>query len=162
MSRKLTAVVFLVLALLPFVTVIAFHVQQKIIRHQMKEALEEGAVVSIILGRDEFTWMRKEREILVDGNLFDVKTYSVDKGLYHFTGLYDHQEKKLLENLKQDPGVKHIQDLLNQLFQLLQAGFEKSSLELTSSGFHNIIQYSDCSELLSPGFISLMTPPPQS
>lgn len=79
----------------PLFLFVVFGVKQKIIQHQMLEQLESASLQTITVNKVDITWVKKNKEIIVNGKLFDVKSYSVAGNKIILTGLYDDDEDKL-------------------------------------------------------------------
>lgn len=65
----------------------------------MKERLENVSLKSIIIEKDSFTWVEKNKEIKINGKLFDVKSYYVVADKIVFSGLYDEDEDAIDEKV---------------------------------------------------------------
>lgn len=94
-SKKILAAILLLIAAAPIFFFAGFLFKQKIIRHEMKEKLEGNFLQTITVGKADFKWVKKNKEIIIDGRLFDVKGYRIKNDSLFFTGLYDEAEQKL-------------------------------------------------------------------
>lgn len=65
----------------------------------MKERLENVSLKSIIIEKDSFTWVENNKEIKINGKLFDVKSYYVVADKIVFSGLYDEDEDAMDEKV---------------------------------------------------------------
>lgn len=65
----------------------------------MKERLENVSLKSIIIEKDSFTWVENNKEIKINGKLFDVKSYYVVADKIVFSGLYDEDEDAIDEKV---------------------------------------------------------------
>lgn len=92
--RKLIAFALLLLVAFPLMGFVLFHYQQKTIRAEMKKAFKSKELSTIRVR--ELKWYKKDKEIVVNGTLFDVSTVTKQPdGTYIVKGLYDHQEQQL-------------------------------------------------------------------
>ena len=92
--RKCIAALFLLLVLFPLTGFVLFHYQQKQIRIDVKKAFKTKELSSVHI--KQLVWYKKNKEIIVDGILFDVSSIRKEQdGTYTVTGLYDHQEQRL-------------------------------------------------------------------
>jgi hypothetical protein len=82
----------------PFLFFVCFLVQQKIHQHHMLEKLEHASLQTISINKADLIWVKKNKEVLINGKLFDVKSYSTIHDKIFLTGLYDEEE----ETLKKD------------------------------------------------------------
>jgi hypothetical protein len=93
--KKIMAFAALLLVVAPLFFFTGYLVKQKIIQHQMKEQLENASLQTITVNRAAITWVKKNKEVIISGELFDVKSYVVTGDKITLTGLYDAAEKKL-------------------------------------------------------------------
>ena len=161
--HKISASVLLIASVIPFALVFFFHIKQQAVRYKMKERLEEHILHSITLSETDVHWINKKKEILVNGKMFDVKSFSVENGNYKFIGLYDDEETELTEQLENNFNKNNENGswLISNLFQWLQSVYpnDNEGMLLTllqvqfNSPFINI-------NLRSP-YRTILTPPPQ-
>lgn len=79
-------------------SVVVFHIQKRNIRAAVKMAFKEKELSTVRVQR--LHWYKPNKEILVDGILFDVNTIEQQPdGYYVVTGLYDHQEQLLHQQM---------------------------------------------------------------
>ncbi len=134
------------------------------IRHEMKEKLEQQLLQTVTLSENEVQWVKPGKEILVEGKMFDVKSFSSEKGQYRFTGLFDHEETALVNHLEKN--LKKTNEsgswLISALFHLLQSVYSTDGNDTAlistdkKSDFYLIYIH-----ILSP-FKTIPTPPPQA
>jgi hypothetical protein len=85
----------------------------------MLHSLEKDQVTTIRIPEKDFKWYEENREILIDGKMFDVKSIQLIEGIYEVTGLFDEMETELnamLEDLHKD--AKNTQDKTFNIFQV--------------------------------------------
>ena len=90
----------------------------------MKEKLEQELLCDIALPEEKVIWVKYKKEILIDGKMFDVKSFRLENGQYHFSGLFDDEETALNNHFEKHTGQENERDnrvLLSSLFQLLQS-----------------------------------------
>lgn len=96
--RKGIAVFLLLLVVFPLMSVVVFHAQKRNIREAVKRAFKEKELSTIRVQR--LNWYKADKEIVVDGVLFDVNTIELQSdGYYLVTGLFDHQEQLLHQQM---------------------------------------------------------------
>jgi hypothetical protein len=93
--KKILAFAALLLMLAPLFFFTGYLVKQKIIQNQMQEQLENASLQTITLNQVDVTWFKKNKEVIVNGKLFDVKSYSIAGSKIILTGLFDEAENKL-------------------------------------------------------------------
>jgi hypothetical protein len=93
--KKILAFAALLLVLAPLFFFTGYLVKQKIIQYQMHEQLENASLQTITLNQVDVTWIKKNKEIIVHGKLFDVKSYIIAGTKIILRGLFDEAENKL-------------------------------------------------------------------
>jgi hypothetical protein len=158
------AFVMLLLIAAPLFLFVGFIVKQKIIQHQMLEQLENASLQTITVNQTAVTWVKKNKELIVDGKMFDVKSYIITGDKIILTGLFDEEENKLnkkvtiLIHQKKDNSVP-----LNQLILkfILTAVINKDAAPLITQAKQNskpvYPTYKEAA-VLQYSFVS--TPPP--
>lgn len=163
-SKKIIAALSLTIIALPLLIISFLLLQQQMVIHTMKEKMESELLHTIILDKKDVYWVKKDKEIRLGLDLFDVKTMVEKNGKVHFTGLYDHEEtaiEKKLGDLSGNNGEKQL-TVLSGFFSLLQSVFFSRS-DITIQ----VIETE--SSRIIPDFISSLmqlpqavpTPPPQ-
>ncbi len=112
--RNITSFLFILLGLVPVLTILVFSVRQQAIRHQMIEKLEREQLHSIVLADAEIQWAKTGKEIWVDGKMFDIKSIAHKGDSTIFKGLFDLEETVLKQNFSTN--WKKNQNTHNQLF----------------------------------------------
>ncbi|MFZ6024896.1 MAG: hypothetical protein ACOYVG_10655 [Bacteroidota bacterium] len=159
--RKITAFALLLLVAFPLMGFVLFHYQQKSIRAEMKKAFKSKELSTIRVR--ELKWFKKDKEILVNGTLFDVSTIAKQPdGTYIVKGLYDHQEQKLhrlLDKTTEENKKSPLLVLYASCFVSNQSNFAYSILRNTTlpRNIHGAY-YENLIPQFQPGII---VPPPK-
>jgi hypothetical protein len=98
-SRNIISYLLLCMALLPLVFAAYIQTSEALIHHQMKEELERKNLVAIHVNASQLIWTEKGREAIVDGNMFDVKAYTINGADIQLTGLFDKDEDALFAQM---------------------------------------------------------------
>lgn len=130
----------------------------------MKQELEQSLLQDIVIPSAELQWFKPGKEIVVDNQLFDIKSirYSKDGNAY-ISGLFDKEESILIYEMKKDWNEQNRNSSRQviQLFKMIQSNTEPDQLlsaPLTNIEAPEIITGNP---LLPAGFTSISTPPPQ-
>jgi len=161
--KKIIAIIFLLTGCTPVLFTLFFLIKQQVIRHEMKERLEEEAVCTIRVSEKDIVWVKYKKEIIVDGKMFDIKSFTKVNDVFIFTGLYDDDETELVKNFENDFNRKnnHSNQLLSELFKMIQSQFCDNPDQATIYPRQNTTYINlTLSNTLSP-FINILTPPPQ-
>lgn len=87
----------------------------------MKEKLETGLLHTITLPENEIVWVKKNKEIRIDNELFDIKSILKENNEIIITGVFDHEETEIEQKLGNLSGnTNHPNPILIKLFSLLQ------------------------------------------
>ena len=84
---------------LPLLFILLLQGLQHHAQHEAKERLEKEALVTLKLAAHELHWYKKGKEILIDGQLFDVKTLVQKGNEVIVTGLFDKKENDIVKAL---------------------------------------------------------------
>ena len=161
---KIIAVIFFIVAAAPLFFSLILLIQQQFARHKIKEKLETELLHTIILPENDIVWIKKNKEIRIGKDLFDVKTILKENNKIIITGVFDHEETEIEQSLGHLSGNSNNPNpILIKLFSLLQNIFSGTG------GFE--IQYDFTSPIenkfdFTPSLPELphtvITPPPQA
>lgn len=161
--KKLTSLFFILPGFAPLLFIIIFTVKQQAIRHRMKERMENQSLHSITLANNEIDWVKKGKEIRVNGKMFDIKSITCKNGLITFYGLYDEEEtilKTVFETgCKKNMTAEYM--LLGQLFQCLQGVYFPPPVNNLFLSMKQLHEYSLNTPKIKSRFKTILTPPPQ-
>jgi hypothetical protein len=100
LRKNIIAVGLLLLVVAPICIFTTLFVFQKIAQHNMEEKLEKVSLQTIKLSISDFTWIKKNKEIKIGNEMFDVKSFIKKGDKIVFTGLYDKTEKQINNQIK--------------------------------------------------------------
>ena len=163
-KQIIVSLVLLVITSVPCLLFVYFQSAQWYVQHKMEEKLENEQLQTVAIPISDVKWFKENKEIIVDGKLFDIKSVVFQDGIASFTGLYDDQEmyiKVQLENLEleDDENAKN-ESAINFISILLYKEDDRNPDWLLN---HLSTQYIDFSKdhLISP-VISTPAPPPKA
>ena len=162
--KKITAFFLLLVGAIPVLFTLFFLIRQQIIRHEMKEKLEQEMLHTILIPEAEVQWVKYKKEIRFRNKMFDVESFTVKDGQFSFKGLYDDDETALNSDFEKNTHQKNEKgyQVLTTLFQLLQNVYSVNSSEtLTSENISKEYSPIILQHITSP-FINILTPPPQA
>jgi hypothetical protein len=148
----------------PVLLVLFFGLRQNSIRNRMKEKLESPFLQTITLNNDAIQWAKPEKEIWVNGKMFDIKSKKEKDGKTTFKGLYDDEETLLKTNLRESWEKNKAQQnhLLGQIFQSL-SNIYFTNISWSSPPFNfKIKDYPFYISQLEYHYSDILTPPPQA
>jgi hypothetical protein len=100
-KRKITALGFLLLMTLPLLFSAGILFKQKMMQLNRRARFEKESLEVIVLPSENIHWVKKGKEILVDGKLFDVKSFTSNNGKIAFTGFFDDEEEELIDRMNE-------------------------------------------------------------
>ena len=103
-KKQITALGLLFLVTMPLFISVGLFIKQKVIQLQRRQRFETELVQTITIPSEKIYWVKQGKEILVNGRLFDVKSFTTTGNHMTLTGFYDHEEDKL---------VKHFTNLIH-------------------------------------------------
>ncbi|HRI23693.1 MAG TPA: hypothetical protein PLZ45_03400 [Ferruginibacter sp.] len=98
-KRKITALGFLLLVLMPLFFSAGIMLKQKVMQLHRRARFEKESLEIIVLPAEKIHWIKRGKELIVDGKLFDVKSFSTQNGTTSFTGFFDGEEDELVDRL---------------------------------------------------------------
>lgn len=98
-KKNILAFSMLLLVVAPLLFFIGFLVKREIIYHKMMEKLESASLHTITIRLADVNWTKKNKEVMIDGKLFDVKYAEIIADKINLTGLFDDEETKLEKNI---------------------------------------------------------------
>ena len=166
LRTKILTAFLLLLSALPVACTVAYLVKLEMNAFAMEEKLEQSSLQTIIVSSNELVWLEKDREVLIKGKLFDVKSTSIINDSTRLTGLFDTDENKILKDLyameENDEESSPVCSILAHMFcpAVLQKRIQAATAEntiLKNTGFpylQAVIYNNPC--------IGIITPPPNT
>ena len=131
------------------------------IRQSMKRQLEDKMLHTFTLAKNDIHWMNGRKEILINGRMFDIKSFQpACDGKFIFTGLFDDEETALVNTIRKGKENDKDGKLLTQLIQLLQSSFNNIPTGVICPSF-NKNYYLCVKQPLAFQFLTILSPPPQ-
>lgn len=97
--KAIWASILLFVLFCPLIMFVGIQLRQVFIREAMMERLERESQHTVKL--EKLIWYKKNKELLIEGRLFDVKSISkCEDGKYLVKGLYDEEETELKEQIR--------------------------------------------------------------
>ena len=90
--KKIFALALLFAVVAPLLFFAGYLVKQSLIQNEMEEQLETKALQTITTDLTGVQWLKKNKEVIIEGKLFDVKSYTITGNKIILTGLFDKDE----------------------------------------------------------------------
>ncbi|MGV3656416.1 MAG: hypothetical protein ACO1NX_00620 [Chitinophagaceae bacterium] len=153
---------FLLLTLAPTLVMSGLQLFQAAIRQRMEHALDKEALTTISLPAGEVVWYEEGREVMVEGRMFDIKTYEIKDGVFTAQGIYDEAETRVVALMKGHWSEAQQSHLVVQLLLLSHCIIFMSLLVFSfglspfRSSLHSFLTH----RYLAP-FLNIVVPPPK-
>jgi len=99
-GRLFIPLFFLVLTLAPLLFMSGLQLFQAFIRQRMETSLHTEPLVTISFPESEVVWYEEGREVMVEGRMFDIKTFEITDGIFTAQGIYDEEETRVVNLMK--------------------------------------------------------------
>ena len=100
-SKTISAIGMLILLSLPGFLIVHYQLMQLHTQHQMEEKLEKEHIQIVHIPVNEIQWHKKDKEIIINGKLFDIKSITLLNGVAECKGLFDEKETSIKEMITQ-------------------------------------------------------------
>jgi hypothetical protein len=165
-KKKILAFVMMLALAAPLFFFACFFTRQKWIEHQMEEQLENASLRTITIDIDAIQWVKKNKEVIIAGKLFDVRSFTLEAGKITLTGLYDTDEDNLNEQMKNFVQQKNGANApLNQVvFNLLFPPLYNNTADAEAQNPWQVISnhFIPYQEAKIPSkYLSILSPPPK-
>ena len=165
-KKKILAFVMLLAVAAPLLFFAGFLLKQKLIENDMEEMLENTSLQTVTVNLADIQWVKENKEAVIDGKSFDVKS-SITKGdQVILTGLYDNEEDGLHEEFNNFVQQKNgaASPLGNAVIKFLFPPLYTNTVNpLWQNSWQYIAQdlFSNYQEKISENNLSIISPPPR-
>ncbi len=100
-NKKTTAIAItlIVIIVAPLFFYAGYFIKQQQIQSQMSAKLKQNRLSTLIIKQDDIKWVKTNKEILVNGRLFDVNSIIKKADCFEITGLFDGDEDLLQKEI---------------------------------------------------------------
>ncbi len=99
LKKQTTALGLLLLVTLPLFLSVGIFIKQKTLQHNRTQRFDTEVLQTISISSEKIIWVKAEKEILVNGKLFDVQSLKTVDNKIILTGFYDNKEDKLVKSI---------------------------------------------------------------
>jgi hypothetical protein len=133
------------------------------IKERMEASLERDALQTIALPAAEAIWYEGDKELLINGKLFDVKAYTTANGVLTAKGIFDEQETEVINLLNSTWSETQQTHLVIQLL-LLSHCLLLFTFYIANFGTNAVLlkRYPFPPSYYFPPLLSVLTPPPKA
>lgn len=164
-KKRLAAFGLLLLVALPLFFTVNLLVKQKVIQSHREQRFDTELLQTVVIDAQKISWIEEEKELLIDGKLFDVKSFERTGANIVLRGFFDHKEEKTVKQIKETeyqknkPGSPFNKSIAKFLFPPTYLNQQEI---VNYEGFWEIIvkQYHSFTELMPSGTVCSLTHPP--
>jgi hypothetical protein len=98
-KQKITSSLFMALFLMPILLCGYFLWQQHSIKEEMEERLESQELTTLSILKKDVQWVKVGKELIINDEMFDVKSIKEEGEMLHIKGLYDVAEKTIKQKI---------------------------------------------------------------
>lgn len=139
LKNKIIAFTLLLIIAVPVFLSLNFLLKENIIQQEADEKMETVVLKSVRIPAADLIWVRKGKEALIDGRLFDIKSFKTENGLVTLLGYYDDKETKLLDEYKNIADNSTNNPLSKLVFKFLFLAVYNSCYTITyTAGWHAV------------------------
>ncbi len=164
--KKISTFGLVLLITLPLVFTVVILVKQKIVQLQRNARFDKEILQTVIVSTENTYWVKPGKEILLDGKLFDVKSFKTAGNKTSLTGFFDHKEDKLVKRIVELARHKNKSGnpFNNLVIPFLFFPFFMNPAEITYEGTWRFIsqQYYLFDEMIPSARSYSLSPPPKS
>lgn len=168
LQRKMIAFIFLLIVAVPLLSSLKFILEESLIMLEVEEKMHTEKLVTISIPKKDVVWIKAGKEIMIQGELFDIKKMESDIDAFYFTGYFDTEETELFSLFKKytekatendASGKSVIKFLFPPVFNACQEVLCEINWEAVSNQyaqFDESLPVSPCRSLLQPPRLSLL------
>jgi hypothetical protein len=163
--KQPAAFVLLLLVALPLILSVGLFIKQKVLRYQREQRFVTELSQTVIVSVENISWIEEGKEILIDGNLFDVKSVKKAGKNLLLTGFFDNKEESIVKHIKDTEQQKN--DSGSPLHQLsikflFLANYKEFTAFSIQNNWHFITaQFPVYAEAISNMAYPAIAPPPK-
>lgn len=107
LRKQLTGYVMVLVLAAPLLFSIVFLLKQRSVQMDMRDKLEKISLQTISVEANRIVWIKQDKEIMIDGKLFDIKSAEIKGNTIVFRGLFDKDEDAIKNKLTTLAGQNH-------------------------------------------------------
>ena len=165
LKGKITAYGLLLLIAMPLLFSVIFLIRQRNMQEEAERNLEIESLQTISIPTSDLHWIEKDKEALIKGKLFDVKSYTVNGNTVDLTGLFDTKENELLlhysKMMRQNNSTGSAYDHLTVKFLFLPVFNSPPTFSLQRCWQFVDVQFLIYAEMTRETITSFPAPPPR-
>jgi hypothetical protein len=152
-------VIFGSLLALPLIIIVVLQLWQVYLSNTAYERMEEENVQTLVVESSRVVWKEAGREVTIDGEYFDLVSWSLKDGKYTFTGVFDKEETAIAAMLEKQSSTSNFISRLLLFSQCFAAMLSLISFMFFSRFQKSLSFFSSQYKFL---FQKIIAPPPKA
>ena len=166
LRKKIIAIAASIIVAAPAIFFTYILILQQLQQKEMSAHLRNATLQTVVINKADVKWLKKEKEIILNGHLFDVESYKTSGDKLILIGLFDTDEEHLnnqLNSLINKKGANN--SPLNKLAikSLFNPFCTNTKTDTCAANWHFIIQHFSpyLQKGLTINYLSITSPPPK-
>ena len=166
LRKKIIAIVASIIVAAPAIFFTYILILQQLQQKEMRAHLRNATLQTIVVNKVDIKWVKEEKEMVLNGHLFDVESYKTSGDKLILVGLFDADEDHLNNQLNSLINKKEANNSpLNKLAikSLFNPFCTNIKTYTCASSWHFIIQHFSpyLQKRLTINYLSITSPPPK-
>jgi len=98
--KNIIALFFLLVLAMPITIAVTGIMRQFNLHKKIEARFKTEIIQTITIVKSKINWTKKDKEVLIDGKYFDVKSFIIEEDKIVLTGFYDHREDILAKHIR--------------------------------------------------------------
>lgn len=129
--KKLAAFALIVVVAMPLASLFFMQAQKNYLRNNSEQRFEHQLADTIRVPVHSLVWVKKDKEILYEGRMFDVKHYSCQDEIAVLIGYFDSDEDELdrkISKIQNEEATEELSRGISDFVELFSAGFSSQTI----------------------------------
>ena len=118
--KKIVSIIIGMTLLLPLFLSLILLIRIELNHFEKEKQLENNWTVRICLSEKNINWIKHGKEVIIEGQWFDVQSIDRKNGQIILTGIFDTEEGELLKMLQKNESNNHSKKCLTAFLLLVQ------------------------------------------
>jgi hypothetical protein len=97
-KQLVSAAMFLIVAI-PLCSIVLFEFQKHELFRQLEHRFSNKQLIQLSIPVNQLSWVKENKELIIEGQMFDVKQMVIKQGMATITGFFDKEEDQVNELL---------------------------------------------------------------
>ncbi len=164
-TKNIVALGSILLLAVPLGVSIFNILQQNLLHKKIATRFKTEVLQTITIAKADLNWAKKNKEVIIDGKYFDVKSFTIKGDKITLTGFYDHHEDKLVKRMtnlmQQNNGSESPVNQLAVKYFFFPLFTQQTDVDFIQHWKTAVTTYHSYSDNISEISIATISPPPK-